>query len=58
MKISDNVMCDPLIFFFSVKSFGWIAMKFGSDIHVPLRLNCNNFDSLPFHVALTFGQNV
>ncbi len=27
----------------SVKSIGWIAMKFGTHIHVPLRMNCNHF---------------
>ncbi len=27
-------------------------MKFGSDIHVPLRMNCNNFgDPSTFHLA-------
>ncbi len=31
---------------------GWIAMKFGLDIYVPLRVNCNNFgDPSMFHVA-------
>ncbi len=30
----------------------WIVMKCGSDIHVPLRLNCNDFgDPLTFHLV-------
>ncbi len=28
-------------------TIGWIAMKFGSDIHVSLRMNCKNMDD-PF----------
>ncbi len=33
-------------------------MKFGSDIHVPLRMKCNNFgDILTSHIAPSPGQN-
>ncbi len=33
-------------------------MKFGTDIHVPLRMNCNNFGDLStFYVAPLLGQN-
>ncbi len=35
----------------------WIA-KFGTDIHVPLRMNCMNFNGpLTFHLAPSSGQN-
>ncbi len=31
------------------RTIGWIAVEFGPDIHVPLRMNCNNFgDQLTF----------
>ncbi len=31
------------------KNIEWIAMKFGTDIHVPPRINCNDFgDPLTF----------
>ncbi len=31
---------------------GWIVMKCGSDVHVPLKMNCKNFgDPLTFHLA-------
>ncbi len=34
-------------------------MKFGSDIQVPLRMNCKNFgDPLTFHPAPSSGQHV
>ncbi len=36
----------------------WIAIKFGTDIQVPLRMNCNHFDEpLTFHIAPSSGQN-
>ncbi len=28
-------------------TLGWIAMKFGTDIHAPLRMNCNNSPDSP-----------
>ncbi len=35
----------------------WIAMKFGLDVHVTLRLNFNDFDVLlTFHLAPSPGQ--
>ncbi len=34
----------------------WIMMKFGTDIHVPLWMNCNNFgDPLMFPLAPSSG---
>lgn len=37
---------------------GWTVMKFGLDIHVPQRINCNHFgDPLTFNVAPPFGRN-
>ncbi len=34
-------------------------MKCGSDVHVPLRMNCKNFgDPLTFHLAPSSGQHV
>lgn len=40
-------------------NIGWIAMTFGSDIHVPLRMNCNNFcGPLTFHPAPSSGQDL
>lgn len=42
-----------------ITTIGWIVMKCGSDIHVPLRLNCNNFsDPLTFHRALYASHNL
>lgn len=36
---------------------GWIAMTFGTDIHVPLWMNCNNYDDLlTFHLAPPSGE--
>ncbi len=33
-------------------------MTFGSEIHVPLRMNCNNFgDSMTFNLAPSSGQS-
>ncbi len=38
---------------------GQIAIKFGTNIHVPLRMNSNNFgDTLTFHLAPPAGQNL
>lgn len=31
-------------FKWNMTTIGWIAMTFGSDIHVSLRMNCNHFD--------------
>lgn len=28
-------------------NIGWITMKFGANIHVPLRMNCSNFGDPP-----------
>ncbi len=37
---------------------GWIAMKFGSGIHAPLRINCDHFDDpLTFRLAPSSGQD-
>lgn len=37
------------------KTTEWIVMEFGSDIHVPLRMNCNHFDFLSCAISrLTF----
>lgn len=34
------------------QSIGWIGMKCGPDIHVPLSMNYNNFDdTLIFHLT-------
>ncbi len=34
-------------------------MKFGADIHVPPRINCDNFGvPLTFHLAPSSGQNL
>ena len=34
-------------------------MTFGTDIHVPLKINCNNFgDLLTFHLAPSSSQNL
>ncbi len=34
-------------------SIGWIAVKFGAEILIPLRMNCNKFGGpLAFHLAL------
>ncbi len=36
-----------------------MVMNFGSDIHVPLKMNCSNFgDPLTFHPAPSSGQHV
>ncbi len=36
-----------------------IVMKFSTDIHVPVRMNCNQFaDPLTFHTAPSSGQNL
>lgn len=33
-------------------AIGWIVMKFGTQIHIPQEMNCNNFDNdLVFHLA-------
>ncbi len=33
---------------------GWIATKFGANIHDPLRMKCNNFtDPLTFHLSIS-----
>ncbi len=37
---------------------GWIVMKCGSDIHVPLRMNCKNFVIPWSHLAPSSGQHV
>ncbi len=35
------------------------CMKLGSDIHIPIRMNCNNFGRpLNFHLAPPSGQNI
>ncbi len=37
---------------------GWIAMKFGTHIRVPLRMKCSNFgDPSTFHLAPPLCQN-
>lgn len=35
------------------KLIRWIAMTFGSDIHVPLSMNCNFRDHLTLHLAFS-----
>lgn len=36
-------------FWWNIPTIAWIAMGFGLDIHVPVRMNCHNFgDSLMF----------
>lgn len=38
-------------------TIGWIAMKFRTDIPVPLRINCNHFgDPLTFNLPSLSGQ--
>ena len=39
-------------------STGWIVMRFGSDIHAPLRMNCKYFgDPLTFLLAPSSGHH-
>lgn len=41
-----------------IKTMGWIVMKFGSEIHAPDKMNCNNFgDPFNFYLALSSGHN-
>ncbi len=53
--MDSNDVCDPFTdvdiygFDWNVsKAIGWIAMKFHTDIHIPLRMNWNNFGDPDF----------
>lgn len=36
----------------------WIAITFGTAIHVPLRMKCNDLVIMTFHVAPSSGRNM
>lgn len=57
----DESFGDPLTFHLRHheiwKTIGWITLKFGSDIYVPHKVNCNNFgDPFIFDLASSVGQ--
>ncbi len=50
---------DILVLYWNIlTTIRWIAVKFGSDIHVLVRMSCNNFDPLTFPQALFFKMSV
>lgn len=53
----DNLITSQLITLVQTeitnKLIRWIAVTFGSDIHVPLSMNCNFRDHLTLHLAFS-----